>query len=199
MTIQEIYRQNGVSPEVYAFGEKALNELKPRFAAIDEMAELSFYESKNVLLLDAHVHPNILCSHMVDAMASRCKPGVKMTYTSQVADGKTIKSNMDGLQHLLGHLLENAVRYTEKGQITLTCEEIDNKIRFSVTDTGCGIPADKQNDIFETFTTLSDKKQLNGMGLTICQTILHHLGGQLQFDKSYTDGARFYFDLPVEV
>ena len=41
MTIQEIYRQNGVSPEVYAFGEKGLNELKPRFERIDEMAELN--------------------------------------------------------------------------------------------------------------------------------------------------------------
>ena len=164
---------------------------------IDEMAELSFYESKNALPLDTKIHPNILCSHMVDAMQPRCQPGVKMVYHSQVADEKSILSNMDGMEHLLGQLLDNAIHFTDKGQITLTCEDLGDKLRFSVTDTGCGIPADRQDKIFETFTELSEKKQLNGLGLSICLAILRHLGGQLILDKDYTDGARFYFDLPV--
>ena len=164
---------------------------------IDEMAELSFYESKNALPLNGRIYPNILGNHMVDSLRTYCKEGVKMRFTSDVADDKYIISNMDGMEHLLKHLLENSIQFTDRGAITLDCRNLGDRVRFSVTDTGCGVPESRQQEIFNVFSEADDNPRLNGMGLSICQAILRHLGGRLTLDTSYTEGARFSFELPI--
>jgi signal transduction histidine kinase len=70
-------------------------------------------------------------------------------------------------------------------------------ITFSVTDTGTGVPADEAEHIFERFTKLNAFKQGAGLGLSICKTIATILKGDVHLDTSYTNGARFVFQLPL--
>ena len=105
------------------------------------------------------------------------------------------------LQQLLTNLLSNAAKFTSEGEINLsfTVDEGKEEVRFSVTDTGCGIPEDKCEKIFERFEKLDDFIQGTGLGLSVCQIISEQLNGSLSVDISYKDGARFVFIHPTNL
>jgi signal transduction histidine kinase len=107
-----------------------------------------------------------------------------------------VQTNYEGIETLLRHLLENAIQYTDKGVITLAITEYEDSVRTSVTDTGRGIPPERREHVFETFRELGDNQKLQGLGLSICQSIVKLLGGRIWLDETYTDGTRFIFDLP---
>ena len=99
------------------------------------------------------------------------------------------------LQQLLINLLIN----TTQGSIILKLERQSEDVAlFSVTDTGCGIPKDNQDKIFNRFEKLNEHAQGTGLGLSICQLIIEQLGGKIWIDPDYDKGARFLFTHPVQ-
>jgi signal transduction histidine kinase len=172
------------------------NSSKTITKLIDELAELSLYESKKSLPVNYTLSPNLLGHSMVDTMRVHCKPGVRMFYESDLPDDYEVKTNEEAINALLRHLLDNAVQYTEQGVITLSCTEYGNMVRTSVTDTGKGISEEQRAHIFDTFREMGDRRKLQGLGLTICQAIVKLLGGKIWLDESYTEGTRFIFDIP---
>lgn len=103
------------------------------------------------------------------------------------------------LRQLLINLLVNATKFTKEGSITLEIsidKEHSNAI-FSVTDTGCGIPLEKQEKVFSRFEKLHEQVSGTGLGLSICQSIIQRLGGNIWIDAAYTTGARFVFSHPI--
>lgn len=102
------------------------------------------------------------------------------------------------LQQLLINLLINATKFTTEGSITLEItKESDEVALFSVSDTGCGIPLEKQSQIFNRFEKLNEGAQGTGLGLSICQLIIEQIGGRIWIDPEYTEGARFMFTHPI--
>ncbi|BFK01545.1 ATP-binding protein [Bacteroides xylanisolvens] len=102
------------------------------------------------------------------------------------------------LQQLLINLLINATKFTAEGSITLEVGlQSDEYAFFSVTDTGCGIPLEKQANIFSRFEKLNETAQGSGLGLSICQLIIERIGGKIWIDPAYTGGCRFCFTHPV--
>ena len=165
---------------------------------IDELAELSLYESKKSLPVNYTLSPNHLCRHMVDTMRPRCKEGVRIFFESELSDDFAVQTNHEAVEALLRHLLENAVQHTDKGVITVACSEYGNMVRTSVTDTGHGIPSEQREHVFDTFHEMGDNVKLNGLGLTICQSIVKLLGGRIWLDNDYHEGSRFIFELPYK-
>ena len=96
---------------------------------------------------------------------------------------------------IVGHLLENAVKFTEKGCITLRIETTDDRVRFIVEDTGIGVPADQAEHIFDEFVQLNSFVDGTGIGLTVARSVARRLGGNLWLDPNYSQGARFIFEL----
>lgn len=166
---------------------------------IDELAEMSFYESKKSLPMNYTMSPNHLARHMVDTMRPHCKEGVRMYFESDLPDDYAVQTNQEAMEALLMHLLDNAVKYTDKGVITLAVTEYEDCVRTSVTDTGRGIPPERREHVFETFRELGDNQKLQGLGLSICQAIVKLLGGKIWLDESYTDGTRFVYDVPIKL
>jgi len=165
---------------------------------IDELAELSLYESKKSLPINYTISPNHLCRHMVDTMRPRCKQGVRIFFESELSDNYVVATNHEAIEALLRHLLENAVQYTDQGVITVACSEYSDKVRISVTDTGHGIPTEQREHVFDTFRELGDNVKLRGLGLPICKAIVKLLGGEIWLDADYHEGSRFIFELPVK-
>ena len=163
---------------------------------IDEMAELSLYESKKSLPINYNLSPNHLCRHMVDSMRPKCKQGVRMYYESELPDDFMVHTNHEAVEALLKHLIDNAIQYTDHGVITVACTEYEDKVRTSVTDTGKGISPERRKHVFDTFREMGDNQKLQGLGLSICQSIVKLLGGRIWLDESYVDGSRFIFELP---
>lgn len=109
-------------------------------------------------------------------------------------------------KQVLINLLGNAVKFTEHGEIELRVEKLaindnDISLRFSVRDTGIGIPEDKQQRIFDAFTqedsSVSKKYGGTGLGLTISNTILRYMGSKLSLTSEMGKGATFAFDINV--
>lgn len=163
---------------------------------IDELAELSLYESKKSLPMNYQLSPNHLCRHMVDSMRPKCKEGVRLYYETELSDSYAIQTNQEGVTTLLRHLIENAIQYTDHGVITVACEDFEDHVRTSVTDTGQGIPPERRPHVFDTFREMGENQKLQGLGLSICKSITTLLGGKIWLDESYTQGSRFVFELP---
>ena len=166
---------------------------------IDEMAELSLYESKKSLPLNYTMSPNHLCRLMVDSYRASCKPGVRIFFETELSDDYQVKTNEEGVRALLKHLIENAVQYTEKGVITVALTEYGDHVRTSVTDTGVGIPKELRPHVFDTFREMGTHQKLQGLGLSVCKAIVNLLGGKIWLDENYTNGSRFIFELPKNV
>ena len=166
---------------------------------IDEMAELSLYESKKSLPLNYTMSPNHLCRLMVDSYRASCKPGVRIFFETELSDDYQVKTNEEGVRALLKHLIENAVQYTEKGVITVALTEYGDHVRTSVTDTGIGISKELRPHVFDTFREMGPTQKLQGLGLSVCKAIVNLLGGKIWLDENYTNGSRFIFELPKNV
>ena len=98
----------------------------------------------------------------------------------------------------------NALKFTEQGTITATLEKLGqgSTYRFTVTDTGIGIPKDRSDDLFEAFTqidsSLGRKHQGSGLGLAICRHLAQAMGGEIDYQSSKGAGTSFWFDLDFD-
>ena len=100
------------------------------------------------------------------------------------------------LEHVLLHLLENAVHHTpEGGKVTLEFRKRGAHVQqFIVTDTGCGIPEEQRGCLFKPFSEIKDLTQGDGLGLPICSLMAIRMKGTLTLDESYIKGARFVLE-----
>ena len=159
---------------------------------INDILDLSRLESGNMKFIIEKTNLSDCCRNALASVEHRVFPGVQLTYTPS-EDPLHIQTDSIRLQQLLINLLTNACKFTKEGEINLSYQIDEDKqhVRITVTDTGCGIPEDKQKAIFERFEKVDEYAQGTGLGLSISQTIIEHLGGSIQLDPTYKHGARF--------
>ena len=106
-------------------------------------------------------------------------------------------SERERIIQVLSNLLHNAMKFTESGEIRLGCSlKGTEEVCFVVSDTGIGIPKEEQKKIFSRFIKLDREMQGTGLGLTLSQTIIQNLGGNLELDSEINRGSTFSFVLP---
>lgn len=139
-----------------------------------------------------------LCDGVIDTLNKIKQTSAEVKLESSLRSLQ-IETDTARLQQMLINLLVNATKFTPQGSITLSVEqESPDWVRFAVTDTGSGIPSEKQKQIFERFAKLNEHAQGSGIGLSICQLIIERLGGRIWIDPDYKRGARFIFTHPVK-
>ena len=166
---------------------------------MDNMLELSQLVSSELPLPVESTDVYGLCvEEMAKLKETLSKPNIECIITGD-KDGMTAQTNAFYLSRVIGNLLSNSAKFTESGTITLTCniDKEKGQLVISVTDTGIGIPADKQEWVFERFTKVDDFKPGTGLGLYICRIIIQRLGGQIRIDTGYTSGCKMVVTLPV--
>ena len=165
---------------------------------INELLELS--ESENVGVVSdkekTDVWVNNICQRVIQEAKGKQNTGVVLQLDSDLPDDFKIRTSSYRLKNALAHLVDNAMKFTEKGSVELHCELQDGQVRFIVTDTGCGIKKEDHERIFDTFQKGDDFKEGVGLGLPICRRLVNSLGGEVCLDATYTDGARFIISLP---
>ena len=139
-----------------------------------------------------------LCQNVVKTLNTIKQTNAEITFTTDFSAFE-LETDAERLQQMLINLLVNATKFTKEGTITLELKKAETgMVRFSVTDTGCGIPLEKQAHIFERFEKLNEKAQGTGLGLSICLLIVKRLGGNIWVDSEYRNGARFVFIHPIK-
>lgn len=165
---------------------------------INDVVDTSFVDTNKMNFIIKNCEVVNLCQNVVNTLE-----GIKQTDANLLfrcsEPTLTIETDTLRLQQVLINIMVNATKFTKKGSIILLLEKDGEKqLKFTITDTGCGIPKDKQNKIFNRFEKLNEKAQGTGIGLSICQEIISNLGGKIWIDKSYNDGARFIFTHPLK-
>jgi PAS domain S-box-containing protein len=113
----------------------------------------------------------------------------------------TVRTDREKVYAILTNLLKNAVKYTNHGTIELGLVKMGEYIKFYVTDTGIGIPKDKQESVFERFVQTKDAKTHDcegaGLGLAITKAYVEMLGGEIWVKSNKGFGSTFFFTLPI--
>ena len=166
---------------------------------VNDLLEISQEESKERYRRDDLIVVNAFCRHIMHEMEMKNSCHLNLCFQSSVPDGLVIKSNQVGIERILQHLLGNALKFTEQGQVELAVRENtdEGNICFTVTDTGVGIPEDRYEQVFEHFYKVDSFKQGLGIGLSMSRKIAILLGGTLVIDKNYHEGTRMVLTLPV--
>ncbi|MCD8091831.1 MAG: HAMP domain-containing histidine kinase [Bacteroides sp.] len=141
-----------------------------------------------------------VCQQVVASVAQARRSGNQFLFECD-RQMYEMKIDVQRLQQVVINLLSNADKFTKEGTITLKLDidEAKKVAVFSVSDTGCGIPLDKQKQVFERFEKLNEYVQGTGLGLSICKLTVEKWGGDIWIDPSYTDGARFMFTHPLNL
>ena len=164
---------------------------------IDEVLGLSLIDSTEQWPKDDLCRVNDQLRTMLEEYRNLTGDGVTLQLDTTLPDDLTLRTNKNMLRRLMSCLLDNAVKYTTAGHITLRARQTDGTLELQVEDTGCGIPANQAEHIFERFVKLDDFKEGLGLGLSLCRKLAEQLGGQTKLDTTYTDGARFIVTLPL--
>lgn len=165
---------------------------------INDILDFSDFENDNITF-NIRTHDAVkLCNEVVETVMASRKLEVEMRFDTDLSV-LMVDTDDARLRQVLINLLVNATKFTEQGSIVLELKMADaGTALFSVTDTGCGIPPEKQHLIFERFEKLNDFVQGSGLGLSICQLIVKYMNGKLWVDSGYTRGARFCFTHPLK-
>ena len=189
-----------------------------------ELSEAIMINGKQLLnMIDNTIHLSKIETQTIVTIFKFCNINnlLRDTYNKYlilIPDSKNIKLNLKTdvpnkefgfetdpilLSEILSLLADNALKYTLKGEINLKYEMIRNEwVKFSVSDTGIGIPEDEFKHIFDRFYRI--KNQINettsgsGLGLPIVQHYVALLGGQLEFESAPGKGSTFWFSLPFK-
>ena len=164
---------------------------------INDVIDLSSLEFGKLQFCIAQHDAVSICRNVIDTVNKVKQTQAELTFTTELEE-MPIETDDSRLQQVLINLLINATKFTPQGSIVLKLEkETDDTVLCTVTDTGCGIPKDKQANIFQRFEKLNENAQGSGLGLSICQLIIEHIGGQIWIDSEYAEGSRFCFTHPI--
>lgn len=165
---------------------------------INDILDISDFENDNIDFNIQTYDAVKLCRETVETVIASRKLQVEMRFETALSC-LPLETDDSRLRQVLINLLVNAAKFTEQGSIVLRLEMADEHTAlFSVTDTGCGIPLEKQQLIFERFEKLNDFVQGSGLGLSICRLIISHMHGRIWVDSAYMQGTRFYFTHPLK-
>ena len=165
---------------------------------ISDILDISRLETGQVQFNYAEENIYDVCQQVLHTTSHNRKPGLECIFKPG-RESYRMKTDAMRLSQILINLLTNANKFTETGSITLAFEvqEDQGRVLFSVADTGCGIPPEKQRKVFDRFEKLNEFKQGTGLGLAICRQIARMFGGDIWVDPDYTGGARFVFSHPI--
>ena len=165
---------------------------------INDILDLSDFEEDNIHFNMKEHDAVKICNEVIETIRASYKLNVRLEFETALASLK-LETDDSRLRQVLINLLVNAVKFTKEGSVVLKLEKAnDGTALFSVADTGCGIPKEKQKLIFERFEKLNEFVQGTGLGLSICRLIVTFVGGKIWIDGDYTRGARFCFTHPLK-
>lgn len=167
---------------------------------INDILDITQIKSGSMTIKKVPTKINDLCRESIATVTQKLKEGVEMFFTTDADDDFCINSDHHRINQVLINMLTNAEKNTTAGSITVGCSLKKNPgmVTLTVTDTGIGISKDKQKNIFERYEKLDKIKPGAGLGLDICRTIADKLGGAIDIDPDYNQGARFWFTIPTE-
>ena len=157
---------------------------------IDEIIGLSLIETSSTPPKEDTVNVHQLMQEAIDENRSSATKDTELRLESELPDDFCIKTNKI--------ITDNAVKYTERGSVTLRANADDKTLNIAIEDTGCGVPAEEAENIFGRFVKLDSFKEGLGLGLPLSRKLAEQIGSTVTLDTSYHPGARFVVTIPID-
>ena len=165
----------------------------------DDMMNMSRLESGNAgSIVKEDFELASLFSELVEKYQAPCMEKNLELSIEDSASGDMVHTDRGRLREILNQYLNNALKFTSAGSISLGYEKQLSTVRIWVRDTGKGIPADKCNDhLFERFVKVDDFVAGTGLGLSICRSLAESLDGRVGVDSVFGEGSTFWVEIPL--
>ena len=165
----------------------------------DDMMNMSRLESGNAgSIVKEDFELASLFSELVEKYQAPCLEKNLVLSIEDSASGDMVHTDRGRLREILNQYLNNALKFTSAGSISLGYEKQLSTVRIWVKDTGKGIPADKCNDhLFERFVKVDDFVAGTGLGLSICRSLAESLDGRVGVDSVFGEGSTFWVEISL--
>lgn len=166
---------------------------------INDILDLSRIESNRLEFIYGDVNVNRMLRSLESSSNLRLKDnlGVNVIFNAPSTE-YVIRTEENRVLQVLSNFVNNAIKFTQEGQIEIGYQIREKDVCFFVSDTGIGIPEDKQADIFKRFVKLNEYANGTGLGLSICLSIIQRLKGEIGVKSTEGVGSTFWFTLPVK-
>lgn len=194
----DMLAQEDIDPDLRQEGIELINHNAGLLMKlINDMIDMSSFTQNEINLQVASCEVVALSRNVLQSIRKINQTNIDIRWKSDI-DSLIVETDEGRLQQVLINLLTNAIKFTEKGHIELELVMLNqNEAQFSVTDTGIGIPLEKQKSVFKRFEKVDEFSQGTGLGLSICHLIINKVGGRIFIDSEYTKGCRFVFTHPL--
>ncbi len=191
----------GLNSDQRNFLDRAMESIDRLSRLINDVLDFSKLENKKVEFNIVEGNLNGLIDQVVKSYAPVVeKKGLKLTAKLDPFL-PLVRFDPDRISQVLYNLISNAIKFTEKGSITVETKKEDSAVVTTIQDTGIGIKKEDLYRIFEKFEQISSeesgKTEGAGLGLAICKQIVEQLGGRIWVESKYGKGSKFIFTLPV--
>lgn len=163
---------------------------------INDILDISKIEAGTLEFKSKPMNLNELCRSEYEIHKDRLKPGVRLVFEEKHKNVEIVCDH-NRLSQVITNLLNNAAKFTEKGEIRYGFELVGNRVNFYVEDTGVGIPKEKVDKIFARFVKLNAFAAGTGLGLAISKMIVERMNGTIGVESEEGRGTRFHFTIPV--
>lgn len=165
---------------------------------INDILDLAKIEAGILEFNESDTSINQMLDELVSIARTRCTNENVWIVSHKGLPKCTIHIAKNRLMQVLINLLNNSIKFTTEGTITVGYEymEKERMLKFFVHDTGSGIPEEKLKDIFGRFVKLDSFVQGSGLGLSICEMIVHQMGGEIEVESKIDEWTCFWFTIP---
>lgn len=163
---------------------------------IDDILDFSRIEAGILTYHIAEADIKGICEEIYQSSTLKMKPDVKLLFDKHLPS-IWFRTDTQRIMQVISNFVNNAIKFTAQGSITIAYKEEQDNLFVSVSDTGIGIAEQDRVRIFERFIKINDFRQGTGLGLTISKTIIENLGGEIGVHSKKGSGSTFWFTLPL--
>lgn len=164
---------------------------------INDMLDFAKIESGTLNYNKRWANLRDICNMVYVTQSLKMTSDVALLFNAESLPSIRVFTDVQRVEQVLSNLFSNAIKCTSKGFVSLSYEVEEQFVRILVTDTGIGIPGEKQEEVFNRFVKLNSFSQGTGLGLSICKMLIEKLGGEIGLKSQFGKGSTFWFTLPL--
>jgi len=204
----EQLRESDLNPEQQKYIQAMIGSSDILLATVNDILDLSKLDSGKFRFIKSSFLPKPVFVQVLNSLKPLAeKKGLKVEFIDNVPENICFIGDEMRLKQVLINLVNNAIKYSDKGTITITISaEISkgkNKLQVDVADQGIGIDKDKLNEVFSEFSQVHEQSSTKwiigtGLGLPICKKIVEQQGGRISVKSTKDEGSTFSFTIPYQ-